>query len=207
MSRFSALTAVFLLGICMGNLRASDPLDSAGQTAEGIETLGQAVEFKAPLAGARDRVRIVRTGDGSTRVIVERKGAGTDRLLTAEEFLTLLYDQGTGKNWITRILNVSSYGSIAWVVLGLLGQAIFAGRMLVQWIVSESEGRSVIPVSFWWMSVIGSTMLLVYFIWRRDIVGVLGQATGWVIYLRNLLLIHRARNGLPSSANRTTTRA
>ena len=61
--------------------------------------------------------------------------------------------------------------------------------MLVQWLTSEKSKRSVVPVSFWWMSLVGATMLLVYFIWRRDIVGILGQATGWIIYIRNLVLI------------------
>jgi lipid-A-disaccharide synthase-like uncharacterized protein len=67
------------------------------------------------------------------------------------------------------------------VGLGLLGQVLFTGRMLVQWLASEKQKRSVVPVAFWWMSLIGATMLLVYFTWRRDIVGVLGQATGWFI--------------------------
>ncbi|MEI6339216.1 MAG: lipid-A-disaccharide synthase N-terminal domain-containing protein [Verrucomicrobiota bacterium] len=83
---------------------------------------------------------------------------------------------------------------LAWVTLGLGGQLLFTGRMLVQWLASEKSKRSVIPISFWWMSLIGSTMLLVYFIWRRDIVGILGQATGWVIYIRNLVLIRRSRS-------------
>jgi lipid-A-disaccharide synthase-like uncharacterized protein len=47
-------------------------------------------------------------------------------------------------------------------------------------------------VAFWWMSLVGASMLLVYFIWRRDIVGILGQATGWFIYIRNLVLIHKS---------------
>jgi lipid-A-disaccharide synthase-like uncharacterized protein len=79
------------------------------------------------------------------------------------------------------------------VALGLGGQLLFTGRMLVQWFASEKSKRSVIPVAFWWMSLIGSTMLLIYFIWRRDIVGIIGQATGWVIYIRNLVLIRRSR--------------
>ena len=76
-------------------------------------------------------------------------------------------------------------------MLGFLGQALFAGRMLVQWLVSERQRRSVVPTVFWWMSLGGASMLLVYFVWRRDIVGVVGQTTGWIIYLRNLWFIHR----------------
>ncbi|HHQ49151.1 MAG TPA: hypothetical protein ENK19_09765 [Acidobacteria bacterium] len=78
-----------------------------------------------------------------------------------------------------------------WVALGLLGQVLFTGRMVVQWLVSEKRKRSVVPVIFWWMSLGGATMLLIYFLWRKDIVGVLGQSTGWFIYSRNLWLIYR----------------
>ncbi|MEL7237889.1 MAG: lipid-A-disaccharide synthase N-terminal domain-containing protein [Planctomycetota bacterium] len=78
-----------------------------------------------------------------------------------------------------------------WISVGLLGQVLFTGRMLVQWIVSEKAKRSTVPPVFWWMSLIGASMLLSYFIWRRDIVGVLGQAAGWGIYLRNLWMIYR----------------
>jgi lipid-A-disaccharide synthase-like uncharacterized protein len=63
--------------------------------------------------------------------------------------------------------------------------------MIVQWLVSERARRSVVPAAFWWMSLIGATMLLVYFLWRKDLVGVLGQGTGWLIYIRNLYLLYR----------------
>lgn len=80
-----------------------------------------------------------------------------------------------------------------WVILGLCAQLIFFGRFLVQWIVSEREGRSVIPVSFWYLSIIGSTGLLVYAIQRADPVFIIGQSMGSIIYLRNLTLIYRER--------------
>ena len=76
-------------------------------------------------------------------------------------------------------------------MLGLLGQVLFTGRMLIQWLASERERRSVVPVAFWWMSLAGASMLLVYFLWRKDIIGVLGQSAGWVVYTRNLWLIYR----------------
>ncbi|MEC7351885.1 MAG: lipid-A-disaccharide synthase N-terminal domain-containing protein [Planctomycetota bacterium] len=82
-----------------------------------------------------------------------------------------------------------------WVSVGLFGQALFTGRMLVQWLASERLRRSTIPVAFWWMSLAGATMLLAYFIWRRDIVGVLGQGLGWIIYVRNLGLIYGGGRG------------
>ncbi|MEM9416080.1 MAG: lipid-A-disaccharide synthase N-terminal domain-containing protein [Planctomycetota bacterium] len=80
-----------------------------------------------------------------------------------------------------------------WVALGLLGQVLFTGRMLVQWLSSERAKRSVVPPAFWWLSLTGAAMLLAYFIWRTDIVGILGQATGFLIYARNLWLIYMRR--------------
>ncbi|HRC84950.1 MAG TPA: lipid-A-disaccharide synthase N-terminal domain-containing protein [Thermoanaerobaculia bacterium] len=88
---------------------------------------------------------------------------------------------------------------LAWVGLGLAGQLLFTGRMLLQWLASERERRSVVPVGFWWLSVAGSTLLVAYFLWRKDLVGVLGQGAGWVIYLRNLWLIYRSEGGLADS--------
>ena len=78
-------------------------------------------------------------------------------------------------------------------MLGLLGQVLFTGRMVVQWLASEKKHKSVIPVSFWWMSLLGASMLLTYFIWRKDIVGIIGQAAGWLIYVRNLYLVYLPR--------------
>jgi len=80
-----------------------------------------------------------------------------------------------------------------WLIMGFGAQALFASRFLVQWIASEREGRSVIPVSFWFISLAGGIMLLAYAIWRRDPVFILGQSTGAFIYTRNLVLIFRER--------------
>ena len=87
-------------------------------------------------------------------------------------------------------LNITASTGIFWVTIGLLGQVLFTGRMIVQWLASEKEKRSIIPNAFWWMSLGGATMLIVYFVWRVDIVGVLGQSTGWFIYVRNLWFIY-----------------
>jgi len=111
--------------------------------------------------------------------------------LSPSEFSDLLYSGQAGRPPAFAFLNITSPIGFAWVGLGLLGQALFAGRMLVQWLASERRRRSVVPVAFWWMSVGGATLLIVYFVWRKDAVGVLGQATGWLIYLRNLRLIYR----------------
>jgi lipid-A-disaccharide synthase-like uncharacterized protein len=80
-----------------------------------------------------------------------------------------------------------------WIALGLVGQTFFFSRFLVQWIASERAGRSVVPVAFWLLSLGGGALLLVYALYRRDPVFVLGQATGFSVYLRNLWLIRRER--------------
>ncbi|MBL0920631.1 MAG: lipid-A-disaccharide synthase N-terminal domain-containing protein [Phycisphaerales bacterium] len=97
------------------------------------------------------------------------------------------------RHWLLRAFNITSWGNLAWIALGLGGQMAFFGRMFVQWVASERERRSVVPAAFWWLSLIGGLALFSYFIWRRDVVGVLGQSTGVVIYARNLRLIAKAR--------------
>lgn len=79
----------------------------------------------------------------------------------------------------------------AWLILGLGGQAVFSARFLTQWLASERAGKSVVPVSFWWMSLIGSVLLFTYGLQRHEPVLVLGQCTGLWIYGRNLMLIRK----------------
>ncbi|NQT52037.1 lipid-A-disaccharide synthase N-terminal domain-containing protein [bacterium] len=78
-----------------------------------------------------------------------------------------------------------------WIILGFAAQVLFTGRFVVQWIASERQKRSVVPVSFWYLSIAGSLLLLTYAIWRQDPVFILGQAFGSLIYVRNLSFIHR----------------
>ena len=80
-----------------------------------------------------------------------------------------------------------------WLAIGLLGQGIFSARFIVQWLVSEKEKRSVIPVAFWYLSLLGGITLLLYSIYKQDPVFILGQSTGVFIYSRNLYLIQRER--------------
>ncbi len=80
-----------------------------------------------------------------------------------------------------------------WVGVGLFGQMLFGARFLIQWITSEREQRSVIPIAFWYFSIGGAMILLAYAIWRADPVFILGQSTGMIIYVRNLYFIHRER--------------
>ena len=80
---------------------------------------------------------------------------------------------------------------LVWLAVGFGGQAIFASRFLYQWIVSERAGRSHIPRAFWYLSLAGGLTLLSYAIHRGDPVFILGQTTGALIYVRNLVLLHR----------------
>lgn len=84
-----------------------------------------------------------------------------------------------------------------WGALGVVGQLIFACRFLVQWVASEKKRESTIPVAFWWISIFGAILVLVYGIQRRELPIILGQAFGFVVYIRNLVLIYgnRARSG------------
>ena len=76
-----------------------------------------------------------------------------------------------------------------WVLLGYAGQSLFSMRFIVQWVASERVGRSVIPVAFWFFSIGGGALLLVYALYRKDPVFIAGQALGLVVYIRNLYFI------------------
>jgi lipid-A-disaccharide synthase-like uncharacterized protein len=81
-----------------------------------------------------------------------------------------------------------------WVLLGFAAQAFFTMRFVVQWIASERAGRSVVPIAFWWFSIGGGILLLVYALYRRDPVFIAGQAFGVFVYLRNLYFVVRDRS-------------
>lgn len=85
-----------------------------------------------------------------------------------------------------------------WLALGLAGQIVFTGRFLLQWLYSEKRGESLIPMTFWYASIIGGAVLLVYAIHLRDPVFITGQVFGVVIYLRNVQLrLREARKPVP----------
>lgn len=79
--------------------------------------------------------------------------------------------------------------STVWLIIGFSGQAFFTSRFVVQWYASERLKKSVVPTAFWYLSLLGGTILLAYALIRRDPVFVLGQLTGIFIYLRNLHFI------------------
>lgn len=78
-----------------------------------------------------------------------------------------------------------------WVAIGFLGQACFSARFLVQWISSERKRQSVVPVYFWYFSLLGGLILTIYAIHRQDPVFFVGQAFGLIVYVRNLMLIRK----------------
>ena len=90
-------------------------------------------------------------------------------------------------------------GKDFWMVLGFIGQAIFGLRFIVQWIATERQKRSVVPVAFWYFSLAGSIILLAYSIYRRDPVFIAGFSLNLIIYLRNLYFIHRKPTGEPAA--------
>lgn len=79
------------------------------------------------------------------------------------------------------------------MIVGLIGQGMFSMRFIVQWLASEKAGKSVIPFSFWIFSLGGSFLLLLYAIYRRDPIFILGQAPNLLIYSRNIWLIKRGK--------------
>jgi lipid-A-disaccharide synthase-like uncharacterized protein len=87
-----------------------------------------------------------------------------------------------------------------WLLAGFGGQILFMLRFVIQWLHSERQQRSTIPVSFWYFSIAGALVLLVYSVHRQDPVFVAGQVLGVAIYLRNLQLIHAQRAGEQPSA-------
>ncbi len=78
-----------------------------------------------------------------------------------------------------------------WLAIGLIGQALFSARFVVQWLYSEKVKKSVIPTAFWYFSVGGGATLLAYAIHREDPVFIIGQGAGLFVYFRNLQFLWR----------------
>jgi lipid-A-disaccharide synthase-like uncharacterized protein len=139
-----------------------------------------------------------RTGQGPEFKVKLRDGSESETLDAAEftqVFGKPVYDAATAERppwtkYLFRLFNITSWTSFAWVTLGALGQTVFMGRMIVQWLHSEREKRSVVPPIFWWLSLTGGLTLSVYFVWRQEIIGFIGQCAGITVYVRNLSLIY-----------------
>jgi len=142
-----------------------------------------AVDVKLPDAGSQ--VFLQRQGDAAMVYLV-RHGDGSIERVPPQQMSERLYTAGKARG---AALGLSSPVVAFWLGVGLVGQILFTGRMVVQWLASERRGKSVVPHLFWWMSLMGSLLLLSYFLWRRDPIGLLGSAFGSFIYLKNILWI------------------
>lgn len=89
-------------------------------------------------------------------------------------------------------VNSTPKGELIWLVIGLLGQTLFMMRFVVQWIHSERHKESLIPLSFWYFSLIGGLTVLAYGFHKSEPVIILGQLPGTFVYARNLILIKRS---------------
>ena len=76
-----------------------------------------------------------------------------------------------------------------WDLVGFLGQAVFFSRFIVQWIASEQRKESVVPVAFWYLSIVGALTSLAYGIHLQKLPIIMGYALGCIPYVRNLMLI------------------
>ena len=99
---------------------------------------------------------------------------------------------------LLRWMDVHTTLDLIWLTVGLVAQLLFSARFLIQWITSERQRRSVVPTAFWWFSLFGGALLLVYGVQRGEPVIILGQLFGVVVYARNLWLIHASRSDTPT---------
>lgn len=86
------------------------------------------------------------------------------------------------------------------LALGAVGQVIFLLRFVYQWIYSERKGESTLPLSFWVISLVGSVLILVYAFLRWDVVLLIGNVFGTVVYARNIVLLRREQRRTASGA-------
>src|SRR5947209_4995480 len=128
------------------------------------------VEVSIQLPDAKEKATLAPGDDGRYRYTILQTDGQTVEL-TPDELAARLHREQASRTWIQKVLNVNNPFGYLWVGLGLFGQVLFTGRMVVQWLVSEKAKKSTVPPIFWWMSLVGSTMLMAYFLWRRDPVG------------------------------------
>jgi lipid-A-disaccharide synthase-like uncharacterized protein len=198
-----ALAALLLAG---GSVHART--QEAARGAEPPRT-APAVEWNGVL-DLQERLKDVQVetdGEGRHWIVVDAPG-GPLRLAPDEFAVRLesVQEEQRRHGFLYTLLNITTPWGCLWVGLGFLGQALFTFRMVLQWWVSEKERRSVVPTAFWWGSLIGGAMLFTYFVWRKDIVGIVGQSTGLFVYARNLVLIHRTRAAARTEDGRSQPR-
>src|SRR5438046_237576 len=82
-----------------------------------------------------------------------------------------------------------------WKIVGWIGNLVFFSRFFVQWWATEKKNEVVIPNAFWWLSLLGSLLLLAYGLHRRDSVFIFAYAFTWIPYIRNLVISYRTSRG------------
>jgi lipid-A-disaccharide synthase-like uncharacterized protein len=81
--------------------------------------------------------------------------------------------------------------NLIWMIIGFVGQGFFSARFIVQWVMSEIKKQSIIPLGFWYFSLLGGATLFAYALYKEDPVFIVGQGAGLLIYTRNLYLIRK----------------
>lgn len=94
---------------------------------------------------------------------------------------------------VEKLVEIFSQGVGLWEVVGFVGLVVFSSRFIIQWIASEKKKESVIPVSFWYLSIVGSLCLLAYALVRQDPIFILSYLFNGFIYLRNLYFVYSKR--------------
>jgi len=116
-----------------------------------------------------------------------------------------LADTGSAIDQLMRWVKVETGWELGVVIFGLVAQLAFLGRWIVQWVASEKRGESHVPELFWWLSLTGASMLMIYYVLRGEPVGIIGQSVGWTVYTRNLYLIRvKHRRASAQSAKPTS---
>lgn len=150
-------------------------------------------EPMTPPFNLSDRLSTVQVEkEGGKHVMVFATKSGPVKL-EAEQFAADLQKRQEEKkqwSWLFRKLDITSWTSLAWIGFGFSAQFVFMSRMIIQWYVSEKAKSSIVPPSFWWLSLLGASMLIIYYVWRKDPVSLVAQSFGFTVYVRNLWLIH-----------------
>jgi lipid-A-disaccharide synthase-like uncharacterized protein len=186
----AALVLVILLGLWL----------ALGPNAfQKLPTREGAVLNNVRIADTRGLLETTRDAQGVPHYRLLTRDGHTSRDMSETDVRELFGDRVLAQanadrpNLVFRLLNITTWVNLVWIGVGLIGQLAFSSRFLVQWLVSEKQRKTVVPESFWWMSLLGGLALFAYFVWRQDPIGVLGQSSGLVIYSRNLRLIHKQK--------------
>jgi lipid-A-disaccharide synthase-like uncharacterized protein len=177
-------------GVIDNRPRRAELLDGRARDSE------QRIRAAAQGLDLQHRLSEIRIADGSSGPIVGIETEHGAVELTPREFVSAVQSAQEAqkrRGFLYVLFNITQPWGFVWVSVGFLAQALFTYRMILQWWASEKHKRSVVPVGYWWGSMFGGALLFAYFVWRKDIVGYIGQSTGIFIYARNLVLIYRGR--------------